>query len=107
MYIKRVKEDTRYILVRDGGFIPSVHPVANPTRYYSTSITLSVDYKPLHFTPPIFTNIDAHKEGVTFPTVYRTSETTQKNLAIQLRLWSQRPQPKLPPGSIKPQLDPQ
>ena len=30
-----------------------------------TSIILSVDYKPLQFTPPIFNNIDAHKEGVT------------------------------------------
>ena len=35
-----------------------------------TSIILSVDYKPLQFTPPIFANIDAHKEGVT-PTVFR------------------------------------
>ena len=35
-----------------------------------TSIILSVDYKPLQFTPPIFTNIDAQKEGVT-PTVFR------------------------------------
>ena len=71
-----------------------------------TSIILLVDYKPLQFTPPIFTNIDAHKEGVT-PTVFRSSETTLKNLAIRLTTWSQRPQPKLPPGSIKPQLDPQ
>ena len=30
-----------------------------------TSIIHSVDYKPLQFTPPIFNNIDAHKEGVT------------------------------------------
>ena len=30
-----------------------------------TSIVLSVDYKPLQFTPPIFNNIDSHKEGVT------------------------------------------
>ena len=55
------------------------------TRYYSTSIILSVDYKPLQFTPPIFANIDAHKEGVT-PTVFRTSETTLKNLVIRLTL---------------------
>ena len=46
-----------------------------------TSIILSVDYKPLQFTPPIFANIDAHKEGVT-PNGISPSETTQKNLAI-------------------------
>ena len=48
-----------------------------------TSIILSVDYKPLQFTPPIFANIDAHKEGVT-PTVFRSSEITLKNLVIRL-----------------------
>ena len=49
-----------------GGFIPSVHPVANPRhRYYYSSIILSVYYKPLQFTPPIFNNIDAHKERAT------------------------------------------
>ena len=72
-----------------------------------TSIILSVDYKPLQFTPPIFTNIDAHKEGVT-PQRYSAPRKPPKRISrFDFTTWSQRPQPKLPPGSIKPQLDPQ
>ena len=97
--------DTRYILVRYGGFIPSIRPVANPTRYYSTSIILSVDYKPLHFTPPIFNNIHAHKDRAT-PKRYFAPWKPPKSISrFDFTTWSQRPQPKLPPGSIKPQLD--
>ena len=94
----------RYILVPDGGFRPSVRPVANPRhRYYYSSIILSVEYKPLQFTPPILNNIGAHKEGATTQTVFRPRKPPKRISRFDLPLQPTR----LPTGSIKPQLDPQ
>ena len=72
-----------------------------------TSIILSVDYKPLQFTPPIFNNIDAHKERAT-PQRYSAPRKPPKRISrFDLHFGDKDLNQSLPPGSIKPQLDPQ
>ena len=94
----------RYILVPDGGFRPSVRPVANPRhRYYYSSIILSVDYKPLQLH-----STDMHKDRCSqrksySPTVFRPRNPPKRISRFDLPNTTTR----LPPGSIKPQLDPQ
>ena len=73
------------MLVWDGGFIPSVRPVANPTPI------LFHQYNPFGGLQTVtIHSTDIHQYRCSqrsySPTVFRTSETTQKNLAIRLTL---------------------
>ena len=106
-YIKRVKNTTIYTGSGWGVYTIRTSSCESATPILFTSIILSVDYKPLQFTPPIFNNIDAHKEGVTTQTVFRPRKPPKRISRFDLTNWSPRPPTRLPPGSIKPQLDPQ
>ena len=105
-YRKQVKNTTIYTGSGWEVYTIRTSSCESATPILFTSIILSADYKPLHFTPPIFTNIDAHKEGVT-PTVFRPWKPPKRISWFDFTQGSPRPLPRLPTGSIKPQLDPQ
>ena len=86
-----------------GLYHPYVQLRIHDTDTIHSSIILSVDYKPLQFTPRILNNIGAHKEGATTQTVFRPRKPPKRISRFDLSLKPTR----LPTGSIKPQLDPQ